>query len=275
MATYPALRQSLLPNTPKQLFFAWEDYWLSLPFLLFISLPLLALILRVSPGEFVGQLLEKQTQEALGLSLLTSLASILLTVLAGTPVAYLLSKKHNRFTRLIDVLVDLPTVLPPAVAGLALLITFGRRGLLGSLLNEWGIQIAFTPAAVIMAQVFIAAPFYIKAAMAGFISVDPEIKQAAALDGANEWQTFHYIIIPLVWHSILIGIVMSWARALGEFGATILFAGNLPAKTQTMPLAIYLGFESGLDSAFTLAVILLLFSLAALWAVKQLMGREG
>jgi len=274
MATYPALKQAFVPNAPKPWSFALGDYCLSLPFLLFISLPLLALVLRVSPDEFTNQLFEKQTRAALGLSLLTSLASILLTVLAGTPVAYLLSKKRSRFTRLIDVLVDLPTVLPPAVAGLALLMAFGRRGLLGSLLNEWGLQIAFTPAAVIMAQVFIAAPFYIKAALAGLISLDPEIKQAAALDGASEWQTFHYILIPLVWRSFLIGIVMSWARALGEFGATLLFAGNLPSKTQTMPLAIYLGFESGLDSAFTLAVILLFVSLIALGVVKQLMESE-
>lgn len=246
------------------------ELWLSLPFLLFIGLPLLALTLRVSPAEFMTHLLERQVQSALALSLLTTLASLALSVLLGTPVAYLLAERPGRFSQWLSALVDLPTVLPPAVAGLALLITFGRRGLVGSWLAMAGIQVAFTPLAVVMAQVFIAAPFYIKATLTGFQQIDKETRQAAALDGANQWQIFSRIIIPLSWPSLLTGMVMSWARALGEFGATILFAGNLPGQTQTMPLAIYLGFESNIDSALTLSVILLLVSFVTLLGVRKL-----
>jgi molybdate transport system permease protein len=165
-------------------------------------------------------------------------------------------------------LVDLPTLLPPSVAGVALLITFGRRGPLGDMLESAGIQVVFTPLAVVLAQVFIAAPFYVRAAALGFSSVDVEIEQAAQLDGANPWQTFRYIILPLSQGALLSGATTSWARALGEFGATILFAGNLPGRTQTMPTAIYLGFETNLDTALTLSVILVILSLAALFVVK-------
>jgi molybdate transport system permease protein len=234
-------------------------------------LPLAALLLRTSPLQWWLHLQAPQVLAALRLSLTTTLIATALIVLGGTPVAYLLTGRQDRFARVIDVLVDLPTVLPPAVAGVALLAAFGRRGLLGGVLGELGVQLPFTPAAVVMAQIFIAAPFYIKAAIVGFSHVDVEIKQAAAMDGANDWQIFSNLIVPLAWRALLTGMVMSWARALGEFGATILFAGNFPGKTQTMPLAIYLGFESGLDAALTLAVVLLLLSFCALFLVKRLM----
>jgi molybdate transport system permease protein len=169
---------------------------------------------------------------------------------------------------------DLPTVLPPAVAGIALLMTFGRNGLVGGWLADAGISITFTQTAVIMAQTFVAVPLFIKSAAIGFSAIDPELRQAASLDGAGRWQIFRHVILPLSWASILSGAVLTWARALGEFGATIIFAGNLPGRTQTMPLAIYLGFEYDLQSALSLAVILVGLSFLALMLVKIILYRH-
>jgi molybdate transport system permease protein len=165
-------------------------------------------------------------------------------------------------------------VLPPAVAGIALLMVFGRRGLLGAPLADLGLSIPFTTAAVVMAQCFVSAPYYVKAAAAGFAGVDRELEHAAALDGAGPAQVFRYITAPLSWPALFGGAVMTWARALGEFGATIIFAGNLPGRTQTMPLAIYIGFERDLDIALTLSAILLVISFAVLALVKGLL-RQG
>ncbi|MCU0489078.1 MAG: ABC transporter permease [Anaerolineales bacterium] len=254
-----------------------RDIWLqlfSLPILAFISLPLLALFLRVSPAQLLRNLQQPQVLQAIGLSVGTSLAATLITILLGTPLAYALARRAFRYQRLIDTLIDLPIVLPPAVAGVALLVAFGRRGLFGGLLTDLGISIAFSTAAVIMAQIFIAAPFYVKAARIGFAAIDWELEQAAGLDGANPWQVFRFVIIPLSWTALLGGSVMTWARAMGEFGATIIFAGNFPGRTQTMPLAIYLGFELDLNIALTLSVILVLFSFLVLMLVKGLLQRE-
>src|SRR5690606_11319808 len=158
-----------------------------------------------------------------------------------TPLAYLMGRHQYRYKKLLDTLIDLPTVLPPAVAGVALLMTLGRRGLIGGWLDDLGIEVAFTTAAVVIAQIFIAAPFYVRSAARGFAGIDPEIGQAAQLDGASGWQVFRYVILPLSRFALLSGAMMSWARALGEFGATMIFAGNFPGRTQTMPTAIYLG----------------------------------
>ena len=271
---YPAIQpRPLSSNIPERIAPSWQ-YWLSLPFLLFILIPLVALVLRVKPEQLLLHLQNPQVLAALRLSLSTTMISTVLIVLAGTPVAYLLASHQDRITRLIDALIDLPTVLPPAVAGVALLMAFGRRGLFGGSLASMGIQIAFTPIAVVLAQLFIAAPFFIKSAVVGFSLIEPEIKQAASMDGASDWQIFRYMVIPLASRAMLTGIMMSWARALGEFGATILFAGNFPEKTQTMPLAIFLGFESNIDIALTLSVILLLLSFCLLFFVKLLLENK-
>lgn len=246
----------------------------SLPILAFLILPLLALLARAMPGHFLANLGQAQVLQAIGLSLSTTVAATLLTVLLGTPLAYAMAHKRFRYQRFIDTLLDMPVVLPPAVAGLALLMTFGRRGLLGGLLADMGVQVAFTPIAVVLAQIFIAAPFYIKAATYGFASIDPELEQSAGLDGASKWQVFRYVIVPLSWQALLSGSMMTWARALGEFGATIIFAGNLPGRTQTMPLAIYIGFELELDAALTLSVILLFFSFIILFITKGILQKE-
>jgi molybdate transport system permease protein len=244
--------------------------WLlvSAPLLLFWVLPLLALALRTSPSHLWDNLRQPQVAQAVAISLRTTGISLLVTVVFGTPVAYLLSLPGLPFRRLLDTLIDLPSVLPPAVAGVALLLVFGRRGLLGAPLAALGLQIAFTQAAVVMAQTFVAAPFYIKAAALRFASVEPELVQAAALDGASNWQILRYVSIPLSWSALVSGGALTWARALGEFGATIIFAGNLPGSTQTMPLAIYIGFELELDLAITLSVILVLASFLALLVIK-------
>ncbi len=251
---------------------AWK--LLALPLLLFIAFPILALFLQTSVPDFVRNLNRSQVIQAINLSLFSSLITTIVTWITGTPVAYLLAVRRFRFHHLIDTLIDLPTVLPPAVAGVALLMAFGRKGVFGPLLAVMGIQIPFTMIAVIMAQTFIAAPLYIKAATIGFASIDPELGQAAALDGANRWEIFRHITLPLSWSSLLSGSVMTWARALGEFGATIIFAGNFQGRTQTMPLAIYIGFEIDLNVALTLAIVLICTSSLTLMIVKWVLHQR-
>jgi molybdate transport system permease protein len=265
-------RQSRLPPTKS----IWLDPWwlTSLPLLLFLALPLAALILSIPPRQLLENLSKPQVRDAILISLRTTSITTIVTLVFGTPVAYLLASRQFRFKRAIDTLIDLPIVLPPAVAGVALLITFGRQGVIGGWLAAAGIQIAFTQVAVIMAQIFVAAPFYIKAASIGFASVNLELVQAAEIDGAGNWQAFRHVIVPLAWAAMLSGAVMTWARALGEFGATILFAGNFIGRTQTMPLAIYIGFELDLDIALTLAAILVVLSFLVLFLVKGILHRE-
>ncbi len=246
----------------------------SLPMLAFLLVPILALILRVNPAELAANLANEEVRQAIGLSLSTTAASTALGLALGTPLAYLLARRRFRGRGVLDTLVDLPMVLPPSVAGIALLLAFGRRGLIGGRLDEAGISIAFTSLAVVLAQTFVAAPFYIKTAVAGFEGVERDLEQAAAVDGASPWQVFARITVPLCWPVLLGGLVMSWARALGEFGATIIFAGNFPGRTQTMPLAIYLGFELDLSLALTLALILLASSYLVLFLVKWVLQQR-
>jgi len=249
-------------------------YLLAFPFILFIAIPLLTLFLRLSPYDFWQTLRQDQALTAIRISLFTSISTVGISFLLGTPVAYLLSRRRNRLSQIIDTLIDLPIVLPPAVAGVALLMAFGRRGILGIWLAPLGIRLPFTTAAVIMAQTFVAAPLYIKAATLGFDAVDCELRKAAALDGANRWQTFRYVMFPMARSSILSGSLMTWARAMGEFGATIIFAGNFPGRTQTMPLAIYLGFEIDMNVALTLSVILISFAFLTLILVKGFLHKK-
>jgi molybdate transport system permease protein len=247
---------------------------LSLPLILFLGVPVIALLLRVEAPDLFAHLVQPEVAQAIGLSVVTTTTSLLVTILLGTPFAYLMARRSFRGRHLLETLIDLPMVLPPAVAGIALLLTFGRRGLVGQYFDDLGIHIAFTQVAVVMAQIFVAAPFFVKSAMTGFSGIDPEMEQAAALDGANAWQVFRLISLPLAWTALLGGAVMTWARALGEFGATIIFAGNFPGRTQTMPLAIYIGFELKLDVALTLSVILLFVSFAVLSLVKGMLHQH-
>ena len=242
--------------------------------LVFLLLPLLALLLRIPLVQLLANLANPEGSQAISLSMITTALTVLLTLLLGTPVAYLLARRRFRGHTALDTLIDLPMVLPPSVAGIALLVAFGRRGLLGQYLSVAGIELAFTTNAVVLAQLFVAAPFYIKAAAAGFAGIDHELEQAAALDGASPFQVFRYVTAPLAWTALFGGAVMTWARALGEFGATIIFAGNFIGRTQTMPLAIYQGFEQELTVALTLSVILLAVSFAVLFLVKGVLGRQ-
>jgi molybdate transport system permease protein len=251
---------------------AWR--LLSLPLIVFLAAPLLALVSRSSSAQLLDNLSNPVIGQAVALSFSSTLISLVLILLLGTPVALVLAQRRGRLERLIDTLVDLPTVLPPSVAGIALLLAFGRTGLIGAWLSDtFGLSVAFTRTAVILAQIFVAAPLYVKGAAIALGAVDADLKQAAALDGANGWQVFRHITTPLAWPGLVSGAVMSWARALGEFGATILFAGNLPGVTQTMPLAIYLGFESDLNIAVALSVILMLCAFAALFLARALLTR--
>jgi molybdate transport system permease protein len=253
-----------------------DRYWrvAAMPFLLFLIIPLAALVFRLSPGDLLSQLGKAQFVQAMQVSLATSLITTLLALVLGLPVAYLLTIRHSRFQRLLDTLIDMPTVLPPAVAGVALLIAFGRNGVFGAALASAGWSIPFTMAAVVLAQLFVAGPLFVRAASIGLAAIDPELKQAAALDGASRWQIFHLVILPIAWASIVSGAVMTWARALGEFGATIIFAGNFPGRTQTMPLAIYLGFEVDLKIALALSVVLILVSFFSMILIKSILNRR-
>lgn len=206
------------------------------------------------------------------LSLLTTAVSILLIFLFGTPLAYNLARMSSPLKRIITVFVELPIVMPPVVAGLALLSTFGRRGLLGVPLEFLGVQIAFTPIAVILAQIFVGAPFYIRSAQNRFSSIPTELEEAARIDGASGWCIFRTIMIPLSYRAIISGLILSWARALGEFGATILFAGNLQGKTQTMPLFIYSSLENDLGATFSTATLMLVISIA-MFGITRLIAR--
>jgi molybdate transport system permease protein len=246
----------------------------SLPLLLFLLVPLVALVLRVSPDAILANLMDRTVAQAIQLSIATTLCTVVLTILGGTPLAYLLARHAFRGRALVDSLVTLPIVMPPAVAGIALLLAFGRRGAVGQVLAAHGITIAFTAVAVVLAQTFVAAPFYVQAAKAAFAGLDRELEQAAAVDGAGPLGVFRHITVPLTLPALFGGVLMTWARALGEFGATIIFAGNFPGRTQTMPLAIYLGFELDLQAALTLSVVLLLLSLGVLLIVRSVLRQS-
>jgi molybdate transport system permease protein len=249
--------------------------WLAgAPMVLFLAIPLAALILRVAPGDVLRALTDAQVAQALSLSVMTTLITTGVTLLAGTPLAYMLARRHFAGHTIFTTLVELPIVLPPAVAGIALLVAFGRRGLVGQWLAARGIEIPFTPLAVILAQLFVAAPFYLQAAQSAFSQVRRELAEAATMDGASPWQIFRAITLPLVAPALFAGAIMTWARALGEFGATIIFAGNLPGSTQTLPLAIYNDFDFSLQTALTLSVILLVVAFGVLLLVKGLLRQR-
>lgn len=245
----------------------------ALAVVLFLVMPLIALLLRALP-EFGAGVASPMVVDALRLSLLTTSTATLITVIIGTPTAYLLARHRFFGQTVLSTLIDLPIVLPPAVAGLALLMAFGRRGLLGQALTPFNISIPFTTVAVIMAQTFIAAPFYIRNARVGFCEVDYRLEKIGATLGASTWVIYWRITIPLASRSLLSGAMMTWARALGEFGATIMFAGNFQGRTQTMPLAIYMGLQQNLSAALTLAAILLVVSFSLLILIRFIAGKE-
>jgi molybdate transport system permease protein len=249
-----------------------------LPGLLLVGLftvPLLALTMRAVNANFWQYALSEQAIAALRLSLGTSLATVAITIVGGTPLAYMLARWRFASKSHVEVLIDLPIALPPAVAGIALLMAFGQQGLLGPFLSSLHIHLPFTAAAVVIAQTFVAAPLYVRSARIGFAAIDVQIEEAARVEGANQWQLFSYIMFPLAGRALFSGIILTWTRALGEFGATMLFAGNLEGITQTMPLAIYLGFEHNLGVAVALSMMLIAFSVAVLGITRKLEKHEN
>ncbi|HSK87609.1 MAG TPA: ABC transporter permease [Anaerolineales bacterium] len=233
-------------------------------------LPLFAVFVRAMDANFFNNAFSKQAFDALQLSLMTSSITTAITILLGTPFAYVLARWNFRFKSWVELFIDLPIVLPPSVAGLALLIAFGRRGIFGSLLNGLGISLPFTTAAVVLAQTFVAAPLFVRSARVGFAHVEKQLEEAAHVEGANQWQLFYEVMFPLAGRALISGAILTWTRALGEFGATILFAGNLEGVTQTMPMAIYLGFERNLGVALALSVVLVIVSVFLLMLTRRL-----
>ena len=239
---------------------------------LFLGLPVALLVVRaLFGGSLAAALGSGPVIDALVLSLVTTAISLTLTIALATPLAHLLARRRFRGASIVETIVDLPIVLPPSVAGLALLLAFGRRGILGEPLAGLGIELPFTTMAVIVAQMFVSAPFFIRAARAGFLGVDRHYEDAARVDGASERQLTWAITLPLAAPALASGIVMTWARALGEFGATIMFAGNFEGRTQTLPLVVYGEFQAGdVDASVAAAAILVLAAFGVLLAVRGL-----
>lgn len=239
---------------------------------LFIILPFVALIWRAVTLESDLRATDLSIGSAISLSLGTTAVTVLLIILLGTPLAYFLARHTFPLKRLLSIFIEIPIVMPPVVAGLALLSAFGRRGLIGQSLAELNITVTFTLTAVALAQLFVAAPFYIRAAQSRFETLPREYEDAAAVDGANRWVTFWLVILPQSTRALLAGLILSWGRALGEFGATILFAGNLQGRTQTMPLLVYGALERDLRVTFVTALLLLGLAVLA-FSLTRWLGR--
>jgi molybdate transport system permease protein len=234
----------------------------------FLLLPLVAIFLRVQPGELVSQLGNDAVLDAIRVTLKATLISQALILLVGTPAAYLIASRAFRGRALVVTLVELPLVLPPAVAGIALLAAFGRLGLLGGTFEALGITISFTQAAVVMAVTYVASPFYVRQAIASFEALDRTLLDASRTLGAGPARTFFRVALPLAARGLAAGAALSFARGLGEFGATIMFAGSLQGVTQTVSLAIYAQFDLNFDVALALGGLLVVASAAVLFLAK-------
>jgi molybdate transport system permease protein len=230
---------------------------------------LLGLLQRAPWTALPDLLTQHGAVEALRLSLVTATAATLISLALGIPLAWLLARSRLPGLTLLRALITLPLVLPPVVGGVALLMAFGRRGLLGQHLYEWtGFSLPFTTAAVVLAETFVAMPFLVVTVEGAFRTADRDLDEAAATLGATRMTVFRRVTLPLVGPSVAAGAVLCWARALGEFGATITFAGNFPGRTQTMPLSVYLALESDPDAAIALSLVLLLVSVVVLVGLR-------
>ena len=233
-------------------------------------LPLGGLLVRFPWAEAVGALTSPEILTAAGLSLVTSLSATALSILLGVPLAMVYARAQFPGLRVVRALTTLPMVLPPVVGGVALLVAFGRRGIVGQFLDSsFGIRIPFTTTAAVLAATFVAMPFLVLTVQAGLRSMDRRYEEAARSLGAGRWMVFRRVTLPLVAPSLYAGAVLCWARALGEFGATITFAGNVPGSTQTLPLAVYLALETRPEAAIALSLVLLLLSLVVLVALRD------
>jgi molybdate transport system permease protein len=236
----------------------------------FLAVPLAGLLGRTRWGGLAGELATPRVLEALRLSLVCSLGAVAFSLLVGVPLAFVLARVEFPGRNLVRALTTLPMVLPPVVGGVALLLAFGRRGLAGQWLERaFGVTLPFTTTGAILAEAFVAMPFLVLTTEAGLRAMDRRFEDAAATLGAGRWTTFRRVTLPLIAPSLGAGTALCWARALGEFGATITFAGNLPGVTQTMPLAVYLALETDLEAAIALSLALLAISLALLVALRD------
>jgi molybdate transport system permease protein len=236
----------------------------------FLAVPLVGLLARTPWGSIGAELATPLALQALRLSLVCSVGAVAVSVVLGVPLAFLLARGAFPGRNLVRALTTLPMVFPPVVGGVALLLAFGRRGLAGQWLDQWfGITLPFTTAGAILAEAFVAMPFLVITVEAGLRAMDRRYEDAAATLGAGRWLIFRRVTLPLIAPSLGAGVALCWARALGEFGATITFAGNLPGVTQTMPLAVYIALETDLEAAIALSLVLLAVSLAVLVALRD------
>lgn len=241
----------------------------------FISLPMISLIVWTASENAWRAMATPEAREALLLSIRTTSVSMIIILLVGTPAAYVLARAEFPGKRAVDSLIDMPAVLPPSAAGIALLLTFGRFGLVGQYLHIFGIQVSFTTAAVVIAEVFVAAHFYVRQATVGFAQVRRDVEEAAMVDGGGRFLVFMRVTVPLAFPALVAGTVMAWARALGEFGGTIIFAGSFPGVTQTIPLAIFAARENNFDAAVALSVMVLGFAFTVILVARFLLGKAA
>jgi molybdate transport system permease protein len=243
--------------------------------LAFLALPVLAIFLDTGPARLLASLGESESIEALKLSLETTAIAIAIIVIVGTPAAFLLATRSFPGKAIVVTLVELPLVLPPVAAGIGLLAALGPHGLLGGALGDAHIQLVFQTAGVVVALVFVASPFYLRQAQTAFASVDRSYLDASRTLGAGQAQTFVRVAIPMARSGLMAGLALAWGRALGEFGATLMFAGSVQGITQTVPLAIYDRFATAFPSALALSAILVIVSASLLLSVKLLSGPEA
>jgi molybdate transport system permease protein len=238
--------------------------------LAFLVLPVVGLLIKTPWRRLWSLLSADGSWTALRLSLETATLAMAVSLVLGVPLAWLLARTRVPARRLVRALVTVPLVLPPVVAGIALLLVFGRHGVLGGFLDrEFGITLPFTTPGVVIAESFVALPYLVVSVESALRSADPQLEEAAATCGANQWQIFRWVTLPSVAPGIAAGAVLAWARALGEFGATITFAGNFPGTTQTMPLAVYLELQQDPDAAIALSLVLLAVSIAVLAVLRD------
>ncbi len=244
--------------------------------MLFLVLPLVGLLVRAPWTTLPSLLSDPTVGQALRLSLVTATLATAVSLVLGVPLAWVLARVRFPGRSLLRALVTLPLVLPPVVGGVALFLALGRRGLVGQYLDRWfGLTIPFSPLAVVLAETFVAMPFLIITVEGALRTADIRYEEASATLGASRWTTFRRVTLPMIGPSVLAGSVLCWARALGEFGATITFAGNFPGRTQTMPIAVYIALENDPDAAIALSLVLLAVSVVILVSLRDRVLRAG
>jgi molybdate transport system permease protein len=258
----------MIPSRPRR--FSWSaiGFLLASSLVLLLALPMVALTVSTAPADLRAGFASPLFLPSLWLSLRTTVVSIAIIVVTGSPLAWWLASSTGRTARVVELIVDLPIVIPPAVVGVALLRTFGRRGLLGPGLDAVGVSIPFTEVAVILAQIVVAAAFFVQAAANAFRKIDPDLIGVARTLGASPTSAFFRVAVPVAMPGLITGASLAWARALGEFGATLLFAGNLTGSTQTMPLAIFSALETDVRIATVLSLVLAAMGILLLLSLR-------